>query len=327
MSRISEDERTAVLLTAVGGPNSLDEVGPFLLDVRGGRPTSDDLVNEFRERYRRIGGKSPLLDISRDQANALEDRLNGDDRATYRCYVGMRNWRPYIRDVISEVVGDGVDRLVVLPLTPYYSRRSVGAYFAAADAALSTVARRPDVAYVESWNTEPALIGMFAAKVRKGLELLAQRSFHDPIVVFTAHSLPKKLIDGGDPYERELSETMALVLRRLPPLRARMAWQSAGRTDEAWLGPPLEEVLEEIGKTGEKAVLVVPFGFVSDHLEILYDVDIEARALASERGLQLERTDSPNTDPGFIDAMAAAVRSAGRPSSRSRSGESPAPLL
>ncbi len=316
MSRISEDERTAVLLTAVGGPNSLDEVGPFLLDVRGGRPTSDDLVNEFRERYRRIGGKSPLLDISRAQANALEDRLNGDDRATYRCYVGMRNWRPYIRDVISEVVADGVDRLVVLPLTPYYSCRSVGAYFAAADAALSTVAPRPDVAYVESWNTEPALIGMFAAKVREGLEFLAQRSFHDPIVVFTAHSLPKRLIDGGDPYERELSETMALVLRRLPPLRARMAWQSAGRTDEAWLGPPLEEVLEEIGKTGEKAVLVVPFGFVSDHLEILYDVDIEARAFASERGLQLERTDSPNTDPGFIDAMAAAVRSAGRPRGR-----------
>src|SRR2546428_3913359 len=115
MSRISEDERTAVLLTAVGGPNSLDEVGPFLLDVRGGRPTSDDLVNEFRERYRRIGGKSPLLDISRAQARALEDRLNAD-HGTYRCYVGMRNWGPYIRDVLSEVATDDFDRIVVLPL-------------------------------------------------------------------------------------------------------------------------------------------------------------------------------------------------------------------
>src|SRR2546428_11808221 len=120
---------------------------------------------------------------------------------------------------------------------------------------------------------------------------------------------------------------MPLLLNCLPPLRARMAWQSAGRTDEAWLGPPLEEVLEEIGTTGEKAVLVVPFGFVSDHLEILYDVDIEARAFASERGLQLERTDSPDTDPGFIDAMAAAGRAAGHPSSRSRSGESPTPVI
>jgi len=326
VSRISEDERTAVLLTAVGGPNSLDEVRPFLLDVRGGRPTSDGLVNEFRERYRRIGGKSPLLDISRAQARALEDRLNADG-GTYRCYVGMRNWRPYIRDVLSEVATDDFDRIVVLPLTPYYSRRSVGAYFAAVDAGLSTVARRPDVAYVESWNTEPALIGMFAAKVRKGLERLAERRFHDPVVVFTAHSLPKKLIDEGDPYERELSETMALVLRRRPPLRARMAWQSAGRTDEAWLGPSLEEVLAEIGRAGERAVLVVPFGFVSDHLEILYDVDIEARAFASERGLQLERTDSPNTDPGFIDAMAAAVRSASGPFPRKPSGQSPARMF
>src|SRR2546428_11376035 len=129
MSRISEDERTAVLLTAVGGPNSLDGVGPFLLDVRGGRPTSDDLVNEFRERYRRIGGKSPLLGILRAQANALEGRPNGDDRATYRCYVGMRKRRPYIPDVISEGVADGVDRLVVLPPAPSYSPRGGGGHF------------------------------------------------------------------------------------------------------------------------------------------------------------------------------------------------------
>lgn len=307
MSRI-DGGPTAILLTAVGGPNSLDEVGPFLLDIRGGRPTSDELVDEFRERYRRIGGRSPLLDISRAQAKALEDRLN-DEGGAYRCYVGMRNWRPYIRDVLPEVVSDGFERLVVLPLTPYYSRRSVGAYFSAVDAAVSTIVARPNLTYVESWNTEPALVGMFAAKVRKGLEHLAKRGFPDPAVVFTAHSLPKRLMDEGDPYERELSETRALVLQRLPPLRVRMAWQSAGRGEEAWLGPPLEDALAEISRAGEKAVLVVPFGFVSDHLEILYDVDIEARALAGKRGLEFERTDSPNTDPGFIDAMVGAVRS------------------
>ncbi|HLQ41563.1 MAG TPA: ferrochelatase [Thermoplasmata archaeon] len=299
---------TAILLTAVGGPNSLDEVAPFLLDIRGGRPTSDELVDEFRERYRRIGGRSPLLDISRAQAKALETRLN-EEGGAYRCYVGMRNWRPYIRDVLPEVLADGFDRLVVLPLTPYYSRRSVGAYFAAVDGALSTIATHPDIAYVESWNTEPALIEMFAAKVRHGLEQLAKRGFPDPAVVFTAHSLPKKLMEEGDPYERELSETMALVLRRLPPLRARMAWQSAGRTEEAWLGPPLEDALDAMSRAGERAVLVVPFGFVSDHLEILYDLDIEASAFAEKRGLAFDRTDSPNTDPGFIEAMAAAVRS------------------
>ncbi len=312
MPMITSRRPTGVLLTAVGGPNSLDEVGPFLLDIRGGRPTTPELVDEFRERYRQIGGKSPLLDISRAQAKALEGRLNGDGGA-YRCYVGMRNWRPYIRDVLPELVRDGHAQLVVLPLTPYYSRRSVGAYFAAVKDALRTLGRPPDVAYIESWNTEPALVRMFAAKVQTSLDRLAERGFHDPVVVFTAHSLPKELIDEGDPYERELSETMALVLQRLRPLRARIAWQSAGRTEEAWLGPPLEDVLEEIGEAGDKAVLMVPFGFVSDHLEILYDVDIEARAFAAERGVHLERTDSPNTDPGFIDAMAAAVRSVAGP--------------
>lgn len=306
---------TGVLLTAVGGPNSLEEVGPFLLDIRGGRPTPAQLVDEFRERYRRIGGRSPLLDISRAQATALEKRLNIDGGA-YRCYVGMRNWRPYIRDVLPTVVADGIERLIVLPLTPYYSRRSVGAYFAAVREALAPKTGPPDVAYVESWNTEPALIRMFAAKIRASLERLAGRGFRDALVLFTAHSLPKKLMEEGDPYERELAETMALILQRLPPLRARMAWQSAGRTEEAWLGPSLEEVLVEIGKAGEKAVLVVPFGFVSDHLEILYDLDIEARSFAAERGVHLERTESPNTDPVFIDAMAAAVRSVAGPTLR-----------
>ncbi len=316
MVPITTNRRPAgVLLTAVGGPNSLDEVAPFLLDIRGGRPTPPELVDEFRERYRRIGGRSPLLDISRAQAKALEDRLNVDG-GTYRCYVGMRNWRPYIREVLPTVVGDDVERLIVLPLTPYYSRRSVGAYFAAVRSALPTLGRPLDVAYVERWNTEPALVQMFVAKIRIGLERFARKGFHDPVIVFTAHSLPKKPMDKGDSYERELSETMTLILERLPPLRARMAWQSAGRTEEAWLGPPLEEILEEIGDAGEKFVLVVPFGFVSDHLEILYDVDIEARAFAAERGVHLERTESPNTDPGFVDAMAAAVRSVAGPTLR-----------
>lgn len=291
---------------------SLDEVGPFLLDIRGGRPTTQELVDEFRERYRQIGGKSPLLEISQAQATALEGRLNGEHGA-YRCHVGMRNWRPYIRDVLPRLVKDGLSRLVVLPLTPYYSGRSVGTYFAAVKDVLRTLSQPPEVAYIESWNTEPALVRMFASKIRASLERLARQGYRDPIVVFTAHSLPKKLMDEGDPYERELSETMALVLQRLRPLRVRMAWQSAGRTEEAWLGPPLGDVLGELGKAGETAVLVVPFGFVSDHLEILYDVDIEARTFAAERGMLLERTDSPNTDPAFIDAMAAAVRSVAGP--------------
>jgi ferrochelatase len=286
----------------------LDDVAPFLRDIRGGRPTPSTLVEEFRERYRRIGGKSPLLEISRAQAQALELRLNAEG-PQYRCYVGMRNWHPFIREAMNAVASDSAERLIVVPLTPYYSKRSVGTYFLAVRDALDVFGRPVAVGYVESWNTEPALIDAFAAKVAGGLKRLEAQGFRNPVVLFTAHSLPRKLIDEGDPYETELMETMAAIVSRLPPVRAEMAWQSAGRTDEPWLGPSLEDSIERLAKAGESAILIVPFGFVSDHLEILYDIDIEARGQGDRLGIFLDRTDSLNMDPRFIEAMASAVRS------------------
>lgn len=215
-----------VLLTAVGGPDSLDDVGPFLFDIRGGRPTSPELVAEFRERYAKIGGKSPLLEISNDQAKALEARLN-EGGSAFRCYVGMRNWTPRIKDVYARMRTDGLDRIIVLPLTPYHSRRSVGAYFRAVEEAQTAEAKRANVVYVESWNTQPSLLDAFAVKIAEGLKRLESRGFGNPVLVFTAHSLPKKLMEEGDDYERELQETMALLLQRLGPVRTRMAYQSA----------------------------------------------------------------------------------------------------
>jgi len=310
-----------VLLMAVGGPNSLDEVGPFLLDVRGGRPTPQELVSEFRGRYAKIGGKSPLLEISTAQATALEARLNADG-GSFRCHVGMRNWKPYIRDVYARMVQDGLDRIVVLPLTPYHSRLSVGAYFRAVEGAGSKVGTAVGLTYVDSWNTEPALLEAFENKVVAALAKFMDCGFPDPAVVFTAHSLPTKLMQEGDDYERELQETLALILKGLRPLRVRMAYQSVGRTEEPWLGPSLEDTLEELAEAGEEAVLVVPFGFISDHLEILYDLDIEAKGQAAALGMLLERTESLNTDPRFIDAMASVVRAAVRPVSKRRSDSS-----
>jgi ferrochelatase len=307
---VSEKAKTiGVLLTAVGGPDSLDEVAPFLVDIRGGRPATPELVAEFRERYAKIGGRSPLLDISRAQAQALEERLNRDG-GSFRCYVGMRNWTPRIRDVYAQMVSDGLKRIVVLPLTPYHSRRSVGAYFRAVQEAEAKVGATEDLTYVESWNTEPALIEAFAAKTREGLARLAAKGHRDPVVLFTAHSLPKKLMEEGDDYEKELQETMARILKQLPPVRSGMAWQSAGRTPEPWLGPPLDDVLEDLAKVGEEAVLIVPFGFISDHLELLYDLDIEAKEIAQRLGMAFDRAESLNTDPKFVDAMASAIRRA-----------------
>jgi ferrochelatase len=300
------DQRIGVLLMALGGPDSLDAVEPFLQNVRHGRPTPREMVLEFRERYAKIGGKSPLLEISLAQARALERRL-GAGGTEFRCYVGMRHWTPYIRDVVPKISQDGVQRVVGLCLTPYFSRMSVGAYFADLDRAVAMSAADLDLLRVESWNDRAELVQAYANKIRDGLTRLASMGHRDPVVLFTAHSLPGKIIEEGDPYERELQETMASILAALPPVRSRLCYQSAGRTAEPWLGPPLEDVLEDLGREGEGAVLVAPFGFVSDHLEILYDVDIEAAARARALGIRLERAESLNTDPLFIEAMASTI--------------------
>ena len=295
-----------VLLTALGGPNSLDEVAPFLLEVRGGRPTPPALVEEFRERYARIGGKSPLLEISTAQARALEERLNrGFGR--YRCYVGMRHWKPFIRDALADMHRARLARLVVLPLTPYHSRRTVGLYLHAAEEACREVGVTFPVTGVESWNTQPSLLAAFARGTADGVARLSAAGFPDPTVLFTAHSLPRQLIESGDDYENELRETMELVLQRLGKVRGQLVYQSAGRSDEPWLGPPLEMVLQQLADAGEKSVLIVPFGFISDHLETLYDIDIEARQLAAKLGLRFERVASLNADANLIEAMAHAV--------------------
>lgn len=302
----------AILAMALGGPSSVDEVEAYLKEVRGGRPTPAELVKEFRERYRRIGGSSPLLEVSRRQATALEARLTSEGHSV-RAYVGMRHWRPFIGEAVESVARDGARAVVALCLTPYYSRMSVGAYFDQVKEAIRGQGLSLDVAYVDSWNDAPGLADAFAQQVVEGLRSLARDGFDDPVVLFTAHSLPRRILADGDPYETELRETLDAIRARLPALRSRMAYQSAGRTPDPWLGPPFEDVIEELGDQGEKAVLVVPFGFVSDNLEILYDVDIEAKDLAAKHGMRLERTRSLNDDPTFIGAMAAAVRSRLKP--------------
>ena len=300
-------EPTAILAMALGGPTNLDDVEPYLADIRRGRPTSPAMVEEFRERYRRIGGGSPLLKISRSQAQALEALL-ASEGFRVRAYVGMRHWRPYIAEAVAQIAADGLRRAVAFCLTPYYSRLSVGAYLDAARQAIKEQRLDLELTAVESWNDAPGLAEAFAEKVEAGRAALEREGFRDPYVLFTAHSLPRSVIEAGDVYERELRETLEAIRARLPPIRSSMAYQSAGRTADPWLGPPFEEVIEDLGRRGEKAVLAVPFGFISDHLEILYDVDIEARERAEKVGVRLERTASPNADPAFVAAMAAAVR-------------------
>jgi ferrochelatase len=317
------NDRTAVLLMAYGGPDSLDDVEPFLLDVRGGRPTPPELVEEIRARYAALGGRSPLLEISRAQAAGLERRLNhetphdseSDPGARFRTFVGMRHWAPYIHDTVTEIADAGYTELVALCLAPHYSRLSIGAYLARLGDAVETQRARGqvlDVTAVESWGDHPLFLDAVARKVREALARRPEDERSRVEILFTAHSLPAEVVEDGDPYERQLLATAEGVARLLAaggsPPRWSFCYQSAGASSIPWLGPALEEVIPERAAAGCKDLLVAPIGFVSDHVEILYDLDVEAREIARGHGVRLERTESLNTDPGFLAALAAVVR-------------------
>ena len=279
----------AVVLMAYGSPSRPEDVRPYLEDVRGGRPVSDEAVEELAERYRRIGGRSPLDDVTEAQRVALERELG------VPVFVGMKHWRPRIADAVEAALAGGATRIVGLVLAPHYSRLSIGEYRERLDAAAEG---RAEVDLVESWHDRPRFLDVLADRVR-GAEAW---------VVFTAHSLPARNLDDGDPYKDQLLETSRLVAERAGlGERWSFAFQSASTTGEPWLGLDILDELDRLHGEGVREVLVAPVGFVSDHLEILWDLDIEARERAAELGLALERIESLNDDPAFIRALAEIV--------------------
>jgi protoporphyrin/coproporphyrin ferrochelatase len=287
-----------VLLLAHGTPDSLDDMPEYLTRVRGGRPPSPELVQEMRHNYAAIGGRSPLTDVTRAQASALARAL-GDGTPVF---VGMRNWRPFIADALGEARAAGVSELVVVPLAPQYSTLSVEKYRAAVEAA--GVDGLP-LRFVQSWHDHAGLLDAFAEKAKQAL--LRARA---DAVIFTAHSLPRRVVEAGDPYPAQVAATAEGVARRVGLEGARLAWQSAGRTGEPWLVPTLEEEIATAARAGARHVLVAPIGFVSDHTEVLFDIDVQARAAAESLGVRLRRTESLNDSPRFIAALADVVRSA-----------------
>ncbi len=302
------DSLTGILLLAHGGPNSLEDIEPFLVNIRSGRPFPPHLLEEIRGRYHQIGGRSPLLELSRRQARALEQALRGDGRRL-RVYLGMRNWHPFIRDTVAEMAKDGVTEALALCLAPQNSRLSVGLYFQHVREAQKEMGAEFPVRFVETWHQEPLLIEALAEKVRAALEDFSREPGSAPQkppgVIFTAHSLPEKVLAEGDPYDREVRATAAAVAERCGVAGWRFAYQSQGATADPWLGPTVESVLEELS-TGAR-VLIAPIGFVSDHVEVLYDIDIGFRRFAEQRGILLRRTESLNDSPAFVRALVAVV--------------------
>ncbi|MFN8471001.1 MAG: ferrochelatase [Anaerolineae bacterium] len=299
-----------VLVLAYGGPNNLDEIEPYLLDVRGGRPTSPELVAEIREHYRLIGGRSPILELTQAQAGALEVALNntGDGR-TYRTYIGMRHWHPYIKQAVEQITADGIRRVIAIALAPHYSRMSIGAYIKKVEEARAETGADFDITYIESYHLHPLYLQALAERVEDARQRFPSNVRATVPVIFTAHSLPERILQAQDPYPTQLMETAQAVADLVSPVSWRFAYQSAGRSAEPWLGPDAGEVIQELADDGEKNVLIAPVGFVSDHVEILYDIDVEFQQQAEALGMRLERTISLNDNPLFIAALADVVRS------------------
>ena len=293
----------AVLLMAMGGPDSLENVEPFLLDVRGGRPTPPELVEEIRARYRATGGKSPAVGITKDLAKKLEQRLNESGRERYRVNVGLRHWHPFIKDTYAELLRDGPEQIIGVCLAPQQSSLSTGAYRKKVEEAQAGLEGACPVSYVGSWNRHPKLIAAIVENVLQGLLKFPAEIRAAVPVLFTAHSLPERIVAMKDPYPEEVKGTVDAVTALLGGQPTRFAYQSQGRSGERWLGPTVESVIEDLSRTGHRHVLVAPIGFLCDHVETLYDIDIELKQLAGSRGMRLERIAMLNDSPALIETL------------------------
>jgi ferrochelatase len=269
------------------------------------------VLEEITENYRAIGGSSPLLAVSRRQVDALAAELGPG----YRCYLGMRHWSPWIEDVVGEMAEDGVTQAVSLVLAPHFSSMSVARYQQKIADGLDLYRGRIHFEHVPSYHDVPGLIEAFVGRLEEGLSRWPEDERVGVHVVFSAHSLPQRLLESGDPYGAQCLETARLVAARaeVPDERWSWAYQSAGRTPEPWAGPDIAEHLRELAAAGVRDVVSVPVGFVSDHVEVLFDIDRRAAAVATELGMRLERPPALNDDPVFIATLAELVRTKAAP--------------
>ncbi len=283
--------KQAVLLLAHGAPERVEDVPEYLGYVRAGRPSPPELIKEIEERYEAIGGGSPMFACTRDQAVALQAELN------MPVYFGMRNWHPFLKDTLIQMQADGIDRIIAVCLAPQYSKLSVGFYFRKLQEAKVELGYETEIVWTKSFHAHPLLIEAFAEKLAPIAE--------GRKVLFTAHSLPEKILESGDVYDTEARATAAAVASYMKLPDWEFAYQSQGATNDKWLGPTVESCIDRY-PAGELAI--APIGFVSDHVEILYDVEIGFRRYAKERDIELYRMESLNDSPKFIAALADVVR-------------------
>ena len=311
MSNIQPGEQPiGVLLMAYGGPESVTDIPGYLADIRDGRPTTPAVLTEITRNYTAIGGRSPIAALTRLQADGVEQALNlpGSD-ARFRIYVGMRHWSPWIEETIGRMSVDGIERAVSMALAPHFSGMTIAKYQAKIADGLAMYRTTIEFAHVDSYHTAPGLIDALSDRVHCGIARWPQAERNSVHVIFSAHSLPERIIRAGDPYDTQVHETAQLIADRagLSPDRWSWSYQSAGRSPEPWLGPTYPEHLAELAARGVRNIVSVPVGFVCDHVEILYDIDIDARRIAESLGMRLERPPSLNNDPRFVQQLSSIV--------------------
>lgn len=315
-----------LLVMAYGTAADPDDIERYYTDIRGGRTPAPEHLRELRERYEAIGNVFPLLDTTTAQAEGVAERLSSDGR-TFRAYLGMKHAPPFIAEAVERMREDGVERAIGIVMAPHWSGMSVETYVERANVALE--GGGPEVSFVRSYHDHPSFVGFLADRVAEALDRIPPDERAETLVLFTAHSLPTRVVQDGSlrcktcdcdascRYRDGLQETADLVAARLGLPQHAIAWQSAGRTADPWWGPPVEEAILEAAAMGRPAVVVCSAGFVADHLETLYDLDVEARGVAERAGIRFARTRMPNDDPAFLDAMADVVRDHLAPSSTS----------
>ena len=298
-----------VLIMAYGGPNALAEIPGYLADIRAGRPTTPTVLAEITHNYEQIGGKSPLLEISQRQVAAVQAQL---DPQRFRCYLGMRHWSPWIEEVVGQMVEDGVTHAVSLVLAPHYSKLSVAKYQEKIADGLAMYRGSIQFEHIASYHTAAPYIQALVNRVHDGMNRWPSEQRHAVHVVFSAHSLPERILKMGDPYDSQLRETARLVAEGagLRPEQWSWSYQSAGRSPEPWLGPQIEEHIPQLAAQGIRQIVSIPVGFVSDHVEILYDIDIKAQGVAKALGVRLERPPALNDDPLYIQTLVEAIKQA-----------------
>ncbi|PYZ98826.1 ferrochelatase [Alteribacter lacisalsi] len=301
-------EKYGLLVMAYGTPRSLDEVEPYYTHIRRGRKPSEEALNDLIERYEAIGGISPLAGITTEQTEKLEAELNRrfDDRE-FKAYQGLKHIDPFIEDAVHQMKEDGIKQAASIVLAPHYSTFSVKSYNGRAKEESASI-DGPEITSVDSWYDEPKFIDYWSKQVEKTIAGMPEAEREKAVVIFSAHSLPEKILKNGDPYPQQLEDTAKLIAEQAGVKNYAIGWQSEGNTPDPWIGPDVQDLTRDLHKEhGYESFVYCPVGFVADHLEVLYDNDYECKVVTDELGLNYYRPEMPNAKDEFIDCLATVV--------------------